>query len=331
MQSLMSLLFGFRGPSSSETRSALSRRNVNRRPLQMERLEGRYALSAISAPLPPPTLPDIDSAPAQRLVYPAPAQMGPHANLVQAKTVGDRMVDFLQNKIGQRIGSGECADVAVEALRVGGGKFLNVAVDSPNSGDYVWGTLVAKVEFKNGKAVDSAPSKAARPGDVIQYRDATFSNGKRATHHTAVVAAVNDRGRPTAVFEQNIGKLTKNGNVADRTVHRNSINLGTLTGGWVRIYRPIVRYSEAGRFEFTIVNNTKSQQTVTRTIGKNTSTVALVKANTYGSFKNMYVTTTGTAKPTLTINGKSVTVQDAAGYEIYTTSTGSASIRKLLS
>jgi hypothetical protein len=43
------------------------------------------------------------------------------------------------------------------------------------------------------------------------------------------------------------------------------------------------------------------------------------------------VTATGTAKPTLTISGKSVTVQDAAGYEIYTTSTGSVSIRKFVS
>src|SRR5262249_24764771 len=118
-------------------------------------------------------------------------------------------------------------------------------------GDYVWGTLVGHLEAEDGRAVVKVKGKV-RPGDVIQYRDATFTTGGRFSHHTAIVAEVSERGLPTMVYEQNIGPPGR----TDRTVRRSRIDLERLTGGWARIYRPEKRPPrKPGRFEFTVVNN----------------------------------------------------------------------------
>src|SRR5437762_2502408 len=53
---------------------------------------------------------------------------------VQSQSIGDRMVAYLDSMKGQRLGGGECAHLAEEALRVSGGKFIL----SGTTQDYVW-------------------------------------------------------------------------------------------------------------------------------------------------------------------------------------------------
>src|SRR5262245_52498835 len=107
---------------------------------------------------------------------------------VETQTINDRVVAYLDARLGRRVGGGECAHAVTEALRAAGARFIRPA-DSPNPGDYVWGSLV-KVITPGG---DSAPGVACKPGDIIQYRNARFSNGMYATHHTAIVAAVDSQ------------------------------------------------------------------------------------------------------------------------------------------
>jgi hypothetical protein len=48
-------------------------------------------------------------------------------------------------------------------------------------------------------------SARCQPGDLLQFQNVTLSNGWLASQHTAIVAAVDDLGRPTQVYEQNVG------------------------------------------------------------------------------------------------------------------------------
>ena len=62
--------------------------------------------------------------------------------------IGSAMVTFLGGKVNARVGGGECAHMATEALRVGGGEFIpkSLGTDYPGSGDYVWGTLGLRIK-----------------------------------------------------------------------------------------------------------------------------------------------------------------------------------------
>ena len=91
----------------------------------------------------------------------------------QAQTINQKIVTFLEGKRSVRVGGGECAHVASEALRVSGGEFVSsdLGADYPAAGDYVWGTLVKVVSYSNGKWTDSNPTAKALPGDILQYRN----------------------------------------------------------------------------------------------------------------------------------------------------------------
>ncbi|MBM4075019.1 MAG: hypothetical protein FJ267_05175, partial [Planctomycetes bacterium] len=127
-----------------------------------------------------------------------------------AQSIGNSITTFLDGNIGKRVGGGECAHLATEALRVGGGEFVSsdLGADSPAAGDYVWGTLVTVISFSNKQRTDSNPTNLAQPGDIIQYYAATFTYSKTsvvktATRHTSLIRAVNSTGRPTSIYQQN--------------------------------------------------------------------------------------------------------------------------------
>ncbi|HXJ20550.1 MAG TPA: hypothetical protein VMT03_09980 [Polyangia bacterium] len=107
--------------------------------------------------------------------------------------------------MGQKVGAGECWDLADQALRAAG------AASSTTTGpddDYVWG--------------DKVIPAGALPGDVVQFRDyvatvrtttdITFDDGSSSSgwteeqierpHHTAVVESTGRAG--LVVLEQNV-------------------------------------------------------------------------------------------------------------------------------
>jgi hypothetical protein len=120
-------------------------------------------------------------------------------------TMSQQIVAWARGKMGQKVGAGECWDLADQALRASG------AASSTTSGpddDYVWG--------------DKVIPAGALPGDVVQFRDyvatvrtdtdITFDDGSTSSswkeeeldrpHHTAIVESTSRAG--LVVLEQNV-------------------------------------------------------------------------------------------------------------------------------
>ena len=251
------------------------------------------------------------------------------ASECSAQTLNSKASTFLAGKVGTRIGGGECAHAATEALRAAGAEFTpaDLGADNPSPGDYVWGTLLKTVSGVGGKMTDSASATKLQPGDIIQYRNTKFvypTYWTTTSQHTSIVATVNTAGSPTFVYEQNFNNV--------RTLRKNSIDLTKLAAGYVRVYRPKLRVSRIGQTKFTLTNNMTSSQSVSIRVGASTlGSSTLTAANTLTSYQIRWVTITGSATPiTLRLaNGQILTVTSAGGYEIYKTSAGAAALRKL--
>ena len=126
------------------------------------------------------------------------AKAGPTTG--SAPGLGNQVVTFARDKIGQSAGNGECFDLADQALRNAGAKSAaDFARVTPN-GNYVW-----------GRVTDLAH---ARPGDIIQFRNYRYDRTIKTStsidtdfqerpHHTAIVETVDGAGAIT-VLEQNV-------------------------------------------------------------------------------------------------------------------------------
>jgi hypothetical protein len=226
---------------------------------------------------------------------------------------------YLQQQVNarRRIGGGECAHLATEALRIARAEFWRD--EPPGTMDYVW-TSNRIARLTHGRQL---AYRRFQVGDILQYHNATFSAGGDLAHHTQVVAAVGYRGRITQVYEQNVG--------GNRTAQRRAVrDLTKLTGGSVSIYRPVARVRRAGRVEFTIVNNTSVSRTYKVLIGsveKETTTLSAV--NTVDSYRQGLWNFSGTARPTLKVGNISpLVIEDGAAYELYSLPGGRVGIRK---
>ena len=234
----------------------------------------------------------------------------------EAQTIGGTMVSFLNGQVNNRVGGGESAHMAIEALRVAGGEFCpsDLGADSPGSGDTVWGTLVTTISVSNGNWSDSNPGNPCLPGDVIQWGgQATVGNMSYPVHFTTVVQAVGGgSGRPSSIFQQNFNQV--------RTVQVAQIDLTQLSTGWACIYRPVARVDEPTTWKFTVVNNAPTSQTFTVMYGITTvSTITATAANTSGSFFVFQVTTDGSV-PCVVNNDNTIYVEIAKGNEIFNSS-----------
>jgi len=240
-----------------------------------------------------------------------------------ATTINDRMVAYLAANVGKRIGGGECAHVATEALRVSGGRFIRRPDVVP--GDYVWGNLV-KVVSNNGVWRDSAPSVRVRPGDILQYYNVRLRGEGGWTfwtsQHTAIVATVDALGRPTSVFEQNVN--------GDRTLRVSPINLNQLLAGRISIYRAEPRVIVPGRLEFTLVNNLpRNAGVVMQAGGYHLGTAVLGPANTWNSYQTRWVNLPPGWGMTLTVGPTTVPIVNGAAYELFQLPNGMAAIRRI--
>ena len=229
-------------------------------------------------------------------------------------TMENAVVSFAKSHLGQKVGSGECAALANEALRVAGAEY-----QGQGGPDYSWGSLVTTITPGH----DSNPSSVCQPGDILQYQNTLFSSGWSASQHTAIVAAVDGAGRPTAVYEQNVGvSVTSNDSTgADRFVLLDTIaiNANTLMAGTVHIYRPVPRTDTPGEITFTVVNDTMSPVTVTLFFnGRAAETLPLLTAyNTTNSYIIDSASSTGAGTWSLGVGTPTINIVNAGGYEVY--------------
>lgn len=228
--------------------------------------------------------------------------------IANAQSIGDNVVSYLTSAAGSRVGGGSSHHMASEALRIAGGEFVpaDLGADWPTTGDRVWGTVVTVISCINGTWADSAPGKACQPGDIIQLSWAAIGNTTYPTRFTMVVAAVNQAGRPTSVFQQNVQ--------GNRTIQQSNIDVTDLSSGWMRIYRPIERIDRFNEWKFTVVNNSASKQSFQTLIGIDTdNSFSLTASNTSESYVIYSLTSDGTVPNLLLSNQASFFVQTAKG------------------
>jgi hypothetical protein len=152
-----------------------------------------------------------------------------------ADTANDKVVEYAKSQVGKQVGNGECWTLANEAMKLAGTKSSFHFTDTPNKGDYVWGTLSFGLDGKGAK--ESGALKDVKPGDIMQFRDAKFSGRKgngtytmTASHHTAVVVKADKMAKTITILHQNWN--------GKKTVAEETLPLGDLKEGWIKVYRP---------------------------------------------------------------------------------------------
>lgn len=276
-------------------------------------LSSAWPLVAPVSPAPSdPTTTAVVSQPAKTDVTAAVA-----TSVTTRSDVGNRLVSFLEARLGQRVGGGECTHLVVEALRASGAKFAWMTAATT---DYAWGTKLTGVTGTASGGRYGMPTARFQPGDVIQFTNARFRNGSWFPHHTAIVASVDANGRVMSVYQQNFNRV--------RAVTKQPLDLSQLVAGYVKVYRPVARTPAAGAYGFTVVNNTSAPVTVVERAGSSWTSYVAGSANTAWSYRVRGWSTWGGMRPSITVAGKTIAVDDASAYEVYNSGAGIA-IRKI--
>ena len=142
--------------------------------------------------------------------------------------LNDDVLSWARGRLGQRVGRGECFDLADQALRAAGAKSAADYGPVTATTDYIWGSAV---QFSSAQA-----------GDVIQFRnyrctittttrrdysgggfdESTETQTQERPHHTAILQSVGSNGQLT-ILEQNVGTGTNR-----RTVQSNQLSFQTV-------------------------------------------------------------------------------------------------------
>jgi hypothetical protein len=127
-----------------------------------------------------------------------------------------QIIDFVKTKIKTKVGTGECWDLASEALK---------------SVNATW-----NMKYKFGSEIDYK-KETVFPGDIIQFEGVVLNyeiNGKKyiekMSHHTAIIFEVKDKTNFTLAHQNN--------GYSGRKVGLSPLDLSTLTKGKFKIYRP---------------------------------------------------------------------------------------------
>jgi hypothetical protein len=107
-------------------------------------------------------------------------------------TLGAHVVAFARSQQGRRVGSGECTDLADQALQQSGGRATDAYAEaSAGNDDYTWGRPVSL--------------RDARPGDILQFRN--FNTTTTVNSGMAESTMTDMRDHHTAIVEQNLGNM----------------------------------------------------------------------------------------------------------------------------
>jgi hypothetical protein len=166
--------------------------------------------------------------------------------------IGTQVLAFAKKNLGNKVGDGECATLAAEAVKAAKGVPFDKLGPTGLDANYVWGKKVTTISLSN----QGFQGAGIQPGDIIQFRDVKisksvrtdFKNGGWQTqssnlgygHHTAIVSGVN--GDFVDLLQQNVGP---NGKSADA---KKIVQTGTI---WAR--------------SFTTTSKDKSGNTITTT------------------------------------------------------------------
>jgi hypothetical protein len=237
------------------------------------------------------------------------------------------VVKYCVSREGKRVGAGECAHLATEALRVAGAEFTRVGPDgkqipeTPEPGDYVWGSLLKtySINPKTGKLADSAPKNKCKPGDILQFKNVKLADGYTYPHHTSIVAEVDKAGNPTSVYQQNVAP-PEGGD--GRIVRKYKMQPLGLLQGKISVFRPEPPTNPAA-FQFTWTNNSKSDTVEFIYYGKKDT---LGAPNTVGGHRTVWG---NNRADQINVGGKDYVMTSRKAYEFYTTKDGEIGFREV--
>jgi hypothetical protein len=138
-----------------------------------------------------------------------------------------KVIAFCKSHMGEKVGNGQCAGLAFQALKAAGARPRGGA-DSPEKGDYVWGREILLVESGPNGVKMTGDWKEVRPGDIVQYHDTKFVTAHFA-HHTSIVREMSEKS--LKVYQQHVN--------GTEIVGEGAVRLDKLSQGWLRFYRPL--------------------------------------------------------------------------------------------
>ena len=159
-----------------------------------------------------------------------------------------KILSYASSNEGQRVGSGECFDLADKALKNAGAKSAEDYGKVTKEGTYIWGSAVDLASVKPGDIIQFTNYKYVR----TDYYDNESGSGdpsveqQRSPKHTAIVKSVGSDGKIT-VWEQNISKdgSGTGGPVQSFELYFKSFQTGdtkngvkVTVSGTVKFYRP---------------------------------------------------------------------------------------------
>jgi len=128
-----------------------------------------------------------------------------------------QIIEFVNTKLKKKVGTGECWDLAAEALQL-----VNAKWD---------------MKYKFGKEIDYK-KEPIYPGDIIQFENVILNyekEGKKFTekmaHHTAIIYEVTNNTNFTMAHQNN--------GYSGKKVGVSPLDLATLTKGKFKIYRAV--------------------------------------------------------------------------------------------
>lgn len=134
-----------------------------------------------------PILIDTGTNPRTESPTPDPIGLDAKGGTPTQPSLADQILSFPTQRLGNRVGNGECFTLVDEALKGAGARSAaDFGKVTPNA-SYVWGTSIGLSEVK--------------PGDVIQFRNYRFD--RKVESKTAVDEDFQERGTPnhTAIVE----------------------------------------------------------------------------------------------------------------------------------
>ena len=138
--------------------------------------------------------------------------------------LNDKIIEFVDKKMGKKVDRGECWDLAAGALAYSNAYFDRSSI---------------KTAIIYGKELNPLKDEIL-PGDLIQFKkvkmkwtvgNTTYQSALDMPDHTAIVYSVNEPG-DYEIAHQNTGEW-------GRKVGVNNFRLDRVTGGNLKFYRPI--------------------------------------------------------------------------------------------
>jgi hypothetical protein len=142
---------------------------------------------------------------------------------------GLRIVGYLNTRLGQAIGAGECWDAAENAIK-------DIGAARPGSDLYVWGSVVQHADLQPGDVLQFSQFTVTVTQDDGSWSQQSFG----APRHTAVVESINADGSVN-LLHQNYGGARNVTQLTDIYLTGGTVGSATVTTtGSVTRYRPQV-------------------------------------------------------------------------------------------